>query len=248
MSFSARPDLPWVHAGAWPPLPPDDSVIGYIAMWPPGDGEDAPAIAIETAVEQRNLRLLEIIRERDTHVRSLERPGLSCALERIAAGKASALVISDLRNLCRSIVDLGSLIRWFAGTRAALIALDLRLDTTTPDGQAVADALMTLSAWEHDRIARRTRSGLANVRARGRPIGPPAVADAPGLRDRVAAMRATNMTLQAIADTLNSEGVPTVRGGARWRPSSVQSVLGYRRPRKATPDGLRPGRSESPSL
>jgi hypothetical protein len=37
------------------------------------------------------------------------------------------------------------------------------------------------------------------------------------------------MTLQAIADSLNEEGVPTARGAARWRPSSVQSVLGYKR-------------------
>jgi hypothetical protein len=42
-------------------------------------------------------------------------------------------------------------------------------------------------------------------------------------------MRASGMTLQAIADELNDSGVPTVRGGARWRPSSVQSVLGYKR-------------------
>ena len=40
------------------------------------------------------------------------------------------------------------------------------------------------------------------------------------------------MTLQAIADVLNEEGVPTQRGGAKWRPSSVQSAAGYkRRPR-----------------
>ena len=31
------------------------------------------------------------------------------------------------------------------------------------------------------------------------------------------------MTLQAIADRLNKEGVPTLRGGAEWRPSSVQA-------------------------
>jgi hypothetical protein len=36
------------------------------------------------------------------------------------------------------------------------------------------------------------------------------------------------MTLQAIADTLNKEGVPTARGGAQWRPSSIQSTLGRR--------------------
>jgi hypothetical protein len=59
------------------------------------------------------------------------------------------------------------------------------------------------------------------------------VSDAPAVRERVAAMRAANMTLQAIADTLNAEGVPTMRGGARWRPSSVQTVLGYRRPTRS---------------
>jgi hypothetical protein len=40
------------------------------------------------------------------------------------------------------------------------------------------------------------------------------------------------MTLQAIADELNAEGVPTIRGGKQWRPSSVQAAAGYRRPRK----------------
>jgi hypothetical protein len=52
------------------------------------------------------------------------------------------------------------------------------------------------------------------------------------LRERIARMRAQGMTLQAIADRLNEEGVPTVRGGAKWRPSSVQVAAGYkRRPR-----------------
>ena len=48
-------------------------------------------------------------------------------------------------------------------------------------------------------------------------------------------MRGANMTLQAIADQLNAEGVPTLRGGAMWRPSSVQAALGYRRPGTADP-------------
>ena len=38
--------------------------------------------------------------------------------------------------------------------------------------------------------------------------------------------------LQAIADTLNERGVPTLRGGQQWRPSSVQAAAGYRRPKR----------------
>jgi hypothetical protein len=44
------------------------------------------------------------------------------------------------------------------------------------------------------------------------------------------------MTLQAIADRLNEECVPTVRGGAKWRHSSVQAAAGYRR-RQRSPGG-----------
>ena len=43
------------------------------------------------------------------------------------------------------------------------------------------------------------------------------------------------MTLQAIADSLNDEGIPTLRGGSQWRPSSVQAAAGYRRPKKGRP-------------
>ena len=41
------------------------------------------------------------------------------------------------------------------------------------------------------------------------------------------------MTLQAISDALNAAGVPTLRGGAEWRPSSVQAATGYKRPAAA---------------
>jgi hypothetical protein len=45
-------------------------------------------------------------------------------------------------------------------------------------------------------------------------------------------MREQGLSLQAIADRLNAEGVPTVRGGIMWRPSSVQCAAGYHRPRR----------------
>jgi hypothetical protein len=50
------------------------------------------------------------------------------------------------------------------------------------------------------------------------------------------------MSLQAISDALNADGVPTLRGGTHWRPSSVQAATGYSRP----PAG--PGRLDLPPL
>ena len=207
---------------------PGSSLIGYVTV--PADvgagTADQSAAAIESMCERCDWKLLEIVRDRESG-RILERPGLGYALEQIANGDASGLVVSDLQRLSGSIGDLGVLMDWFRQARATLIALDLGIDTSTPEGDHVAETLIALSTHEHERIASRTRMGLAAaVRANGRP----AVSDRPELRERIAAMRAANMTLQAIADQLNAEHLPTLRGGTKWRPSSIQAALGYRRP------------------
>ena len=210
---------------------PGEPVIGYATVSTKADRTDADGSVreIEAACERASWDLAEVVTDRESG-RGLERPGLAYAMEQIAEGKARGLVVSDLRRLSRSIVDLGRLMEWFRDAGAGLIALDLGVDTSTPAGQEVAATLITLGDLESERIARRTRSGLAEVRAAGRPTGRPAVGDRPDLADRITAMRAAGMTLQAIANQLNNEGVPTLRGGVMWRPSSVQAALGYRRP------------------
>jgi hypothetical protein len=86
---------------------------------------------------------------------------------------------------------------------------------------------------------------MADLRANALPVGRPAVSDRPDLVERINNMRATGMTLQGIADQLNRERVPTLRGGRTWRPSSVQSALGYRRPSsRGARDQLPPLREE----
>jgi DNA invertase Pin-like site-specific DNA recombinase len=222
-----------------------EAVIGYVTLSPDAQPSDADVSvhAIEAACERSDWELIEVVTDRENGVASLERPGLSRALEQIAEGHARGLVVSDLRRLSRSIVDLGALVEWFRDAQAALVALDLGIDTSTPSGHELAATLVKLSGWERERIARRARSGLTAVPTPAKPGGRAAVADRPALLERINAMRAANMTLQAIADQLNAEGVPTMRGGQMWRPSSVQAALGYKRP------GTRGNpRNELPSL
>jgi DNA invertase Pin-like site-specific DNA recombinase/peptidoglycan hydrolase-like protein with peptidoglycan-binding domain len=224
-------------------LVPGEAVIGYITVSTDAQRAetDAKARIVEGACRERGWELCEVVTDREAG-RSLERPGLAYALQQIAEGRARGLVVPELRRLSRSIVDLGVLMDWFRDAEAALVALDLDVDTSTPAGYELAARLITLSDWERERIARRTRSGLAEVKASGRSVGRPAVSDRPELVERIVEMRASNMTLQAIADRLNAEGVPTLRGGAMWRPSSVQAALGYRRP------GSRTLRDQLPTL
>jgi DNA invertase Pin-like site-specific DNA recombinase len=194
-----------------------------------GYGLDAQEVAIRDECARRGWWLLEVVRDEAKSAKSLDRPGLCSALERIAAGEAEGLIASKLDRLSRSVVDFGVLVEWFTDAGATLVALDLGLDTSTPGGRLVANVFASVAEWERDVIGARTREGLAAARKQGKAISRPAVADEPKLRRRIERMRARGMTQQAIADRLNREGVPTLRGGAKWRPSSVAVAAGYQR-------------------
>jgi DNA invertase Pin-like site-specific DNA recombinase len=214
------------------------AVLGYASVSGPAGSVKSEELKRQADViarecERRGLALLELVGEREPqNGRALERPGLSYALERIAAREAQGLVVSDLSRLTHSAADLGSIIEWFTSARARLVAVAHALDTEDEAGRLAANMLVEVSGWERERLSERTRQGLKAARLNGRGGGRPAVTDDPGLRDRILRMRAHGMTLQAIADTLNAEGVPTLRGGAKWRHSSVQTAAGYKRPTK----------------
>lgn len=90
----------------------------------------------------------------------------------------------------------------------------------------------TLGEWFEQLGARLVALDVqAQARAEGRPTGRPAVADQPELAERIRAMRDAGMSLRAIAQKLNDDEVPTLRGGAEWRASSVEASAGYQRPR-----------------
>jgi DNA invertase Pin-like site-specific DNA recombinase/peptidoglycan hydrolase-like protein with peptidoglycan-binding domain len=198
-------------------------VIGYVTGSTDATAEQEAFIAIELACEQAEWRLEDIVRDQDTG-RMVGRPGLRGALERIAAGEARGLVVADARSLVRSLADLGALLEWFRDADAALIALDLDLDTATIHGHQTASTLISVSGWEGERTTTRARRGLARVQTPDRTT-PPTAEDRAVLVERIRAMHAAGMSLQAIAAQLAKEGVPPLRGVVRWTPAVVQSAL-----------------------
>jgi DNA invertase Pin-like site-specific DNA recombinase len=201
------------------------------------DDLEAQRRAIQETCEAGECTLVDVIADREPKDgKAFDRPGLSHVLERIAAGDASCLVVSGLERVSRSVAELGTLVRWLEENGIRLLAVDIGLDTASDAGRGTARALASVADMERGRISERTRKGLAAARAKRHESGDPAVADWDALRRRIAEMRADGMTLQAIADVLNSEGVPTQRGGAKWRPSSVQTAAGYKR--RSRPKGV----------
>lgn len=204
-----------------------------------GYGLDAQELAITEACGSRGWTLRGVVRDEGESAKTLDRPGLSSALSGVAERTATGLVVAKLDRLTRSVADFAALLEWFSDADATLVALDLGIDTSTPGGRLVANVFASVAEWEREVIGLRTREGLAAARQRGVPISGPAVADQPKLEARIRRMRARGMTLQAIADRLNQDGISTLRGGVAWRPSSVQAASGYkRRPPRRRPAQL----------
>ena len=196
-----------------------------------GLGLAAQERTIHRAVEYKGWLLVDTIRDGGSSAKDLARPALRQGLERLARGEADALVVAKLDRLTRSTVDLLALLEWASDCGVALVALDLDLDTSTPNGRLVASVMASVVEWERALIAQRTREAAAVRRDRGLPLGRPSVRDTdPVLAGRIGRARASGRTWQSIADELNAAGVPTVRGGSAWRVSSVQGAAGYQRP------------------
>ena len=224
-----------------PPAGPEQRqalrAIGYVSGGPHGEFEQSGVrdqmAAIAATCVQRGWDLLEIVRDVEREgVRAPERPGLVHALKRLEAGEAACLVIYSLPRLSPAVTELGSILKAIGRGGGRFVSLEDQIDTAEPAGRKAANVIVSVSGWERERLGERTREGLAAARAKGSSISRPSVQDVPMLKERVAEMRAEGMTLQAIADWLNDAGVPTLRGGQKWRPSSVQAAAGYRRPKR----------------
>jgi peptidoglycan hydrolase-like protein with peptidoglycan-binding domain len=205
-----------------PGLPNGARVIGYVTASRDTAREHEAFAQIEARCERAGWELLEIIRDQDRS-RMPDRPGLSRALEQIAAGDARGLVVTDTRLLIDSLGDLGALLDWFRNADAALVAVDLDLDTSTTEGHRAAGTLMRVAGWESERRAGRAWSGPVEVE-NGESAGGHASEQGATLFDRIDAMRVAGRSLQAIADELNREGVPPLQGRT-WRPFDVESTL-----------------------
>jgi DNA invertase Pin-like site-specific DNA recombinase/peptidoglycan hydrolase-like protein with peptidoglycan-binding domain len=217
-----------------PPSPQaPTSVVGYLALTRANDHDrtlDTTARAIAAWCEDRGWRLSRIVHDVESAGdRISDRPGLAYALDEIAAGRVAGLVVARLSDLTRSVTELAQLLYWLNEAEAFVIALDYELDTSTAAGELAAGALIEIGDWQRGLITDRTRPGLDAMRAQAA-ASRRSVRDNPQLSARILALRAQGMSLQAISDILNAEGVPTLRGGTQWRPSSVQAATGYKRP------------------
>lgn len=114
------------------------------------------------------------------------RPELDRMLDSLRAG--DVVVVTKYDRLARSLRDLLDIVDQVQARGAGFRSLAEDIDTTTPAGRLVFHVFASIAQFERERIAERTREGLAAARARGRVGGrPPALS--PAQKDEVRRLR-----------------------------------------------------------
>jgi DNA invertase Pin-like site-specific DNA recombinase len=189
-----------------------------------GAGLEAQRRAIRAACTTRGWDLVAVCQDIASGKSFQNRPQLQAAREAIHRGEADVLVVAKLDRLSRSVIDAAKLINEANRQGWGLVALDLGVDTTTPQGEMVAHVMASFAQFERRLIGERTRSALAVKRAMGVQLGRPVTMDE-RVRRRIRRHHRAGASLHSIAEKLNRDGVPTARGGVRWYASTVRRVL-----------------------
>jgi DNA invertase Pin-like site-specific DNA recombinase len=167
---------------------------------------------------------VEWVEETVTGTGKKARPRLDAVLEALDRGEREALVVSKVDRLSRSIIAFAQIIKRSRDNDWRLIALDMGVDFSTPQGKLLGAQLISFAEYEAEIIGARTKDALRVKRAEGVKLGHPYPGIDATTQRRIRNRRSRGHTLAAIADRLNAEGVPTPSGTGRWHPSAVRAV------------------------
>ncbi len=203
--------------------------VGYVRVSTNEQGESGAGLAaqinaIERECAHRGWTLEKMCQDVASGSSRDHRPQLSEALRMVAEGEADTLMVSKLDRLSRSVADFGAIIEQARSGRWNIVIIDLGVDLSTPAGEMVATIMAALAQWERRVISQRTRDALAARKRDGVRLGRP-ITLSPDVEGMIVAMSDAGASLGSIASTLNECRIPTAQGGAKWRASSVKSVM-----------------------
>lgn len=142
-------------------------ILGYARVSTEDQHLDAQLAALEAAGAGR------VFSEKISGIRTA-RPELERLIDQLRPG--DVVVVTKYDRLSRSLQDLLGIVSRIQAAGAGFRSLAEDIDTTTPAGRLVFHVFASIAQFERERIAERTRQGLAAARRRGRVGGrPPAL-------------------------------------------------------------------------
>jgi site-specific DNA recombinase len=163
------------------------------------------------------------------------RQGLQDALATLKRG--NAFVFYSMSRVARSTKDMLSIGELITKKKADMVSVIENFDTTTATGKMMFQMLAVLAEFERNLVGERTATVLQNKKANRQvytnrtPYGFKAVnGRLEQVKQEVKVVaeiqqaRAKGKTLQAIADNLNSRGIPT-KTNKQWQPATIHLLL-----------------------
>ena len=142
-------------------------ILGYARVSTEDQHLDAQVAALEAAYAER-------IYSEKISGSKLARPELERLLDQLRP--EDVIVVTKYDRLSRSLQDLLTIVEAIRSKGAGFRSLAEDIDTTTPAGRLVFHVFASIAQFERERIAERTKEGLAAAKKRGRVGGrPPAL-------------------------------------------------------------------------
>ena len=152
------------------------------------------------------------------------RPELDRLRQGMMAGEYSAVVVSKMDRLGRS---LGMILRFWDeadATGVRVIVIDQGIDTSTPSGRLQRNMLAALAEFERELILERTQAGIARARALGKKFGAPSRIPETIARE-IRTRREGGESLRMISQRMNIK-LGGVRSALRRDPNPTPSAEG----------------------
>lgn len=153
------------------------------------------------------------------------RPALDAMLAEVRRRRVSAVVVTKLDRLARSVRHLTSLAGELEALGVDLVIIEQAVDTSTPAGRLLFNVLGSIAEFEREIIRERVVAGQRAAKRRGVRFGRPEVADRPA-RERIQRLARAGRTRTEIAElvgvsrrtvgrVLGEKATPGVAGASR---------------------------------
>jgi site-specific DNA recombinase len=215
--------------------------IGYIRVSTERQASEGASLEAQQAkIEQwclaNGYELVSVFKDEGISGKRMDtRQGLQDALATIKKG--NAFVFYSMSRVARSTKDMLSIGDLITKKRADMVSVIEDFDTTSASGKLMFQMLAVLAEFERNLVGERTASVLQNKKANRQvytnqtPYGFKAVnGRLEQVKQEVKVVaeiqqaRAKGQTLQAIADNLNSRGIPT-KTNKQWQPATIHLLL-----------------------
>ena len=162
--------------------------------------------SLEAQVEELKAAGCERLYQEEVSSVDSKREELENALDYIREG--DILVVKKLDRLARSVADTVKIQEQLAAKNAGLKILDLKIDTTTPEGRLQFNLFASIAQFEREVMLERQKVGIAKAKADGKYKGrkPTATEVKNKILEKA---HTTKLTRQQIADEVGC-GIATV--------------------------------------